>query len=351
MPLRETLNPFSHVLGENCMIPLTSWNVKAYPTRLELKDFESERSISIILYVNGPAAHFTLMQDLRRCFVRVFFQSQEGHFSLRFSFQDGALKLLLERSPEEGLELSIDGKKERLKRKESHDLCIVPPLNPSFERVHLGSHKKQDWTLVKRRLGLEEILPIWFALGQNVPSGEVHYEGTAKLLMALEKLIEKQDREHASPLFLQLFQIGFSGILTPRLVDTDYQGIISDENPKGSPLVLLSEGAKLIRKLFIKAEDHLLAILPCLPVELHAGRLFDIQVSKTLALDLEWSKKTIRTLSLKSSEDQNYQLRLQKGVQSFRMRTSKHEKGTRFSRDEMLKLQAGKYYLLDRFEK
>ena len=195
---------------------------------------------------------------------------------------------------------SFQGEKKKLSRKETHLFpCAQETVSHSHEKMHFGCHKAQDWPFVKRRLSLEEFLPIWFALGVKCPKAPTHYEGTAELLKTCETHLKNKDRTLVGPALLKLFRAGFEGMLIPRLIDTDYQGILAPApHPKGSPLVLLSEGARLIRRLFINETEEAIALLPCLPVELHAGRFNHIEVSNALSLDLEWSKKTLRRVTL-----------------------------------------------------
>jgi len=346
--LTNHIRPFSHVPGEMCMLPSSSWKVRAYPTRFELENLGAGgEKILFSLEAQGPIRGFTLMQDLERDFVRVYGTAKEGYFSFRLTAEADGILLLIERCPDAGLPFSFHGKKKMLKRKETYafPLSHTQLVHPC-EKIHLGCHKKQDWALVKRRLSLEEILPLWFALGRKSPKGPLHYTGTAALFKECETAIQNQDRMLVGSLLLKLFQVGFGGMLTPRLIDTDFQGILPPQKEaQGSPLVLLSHGADLIRMLFLSAEGDDLEILPCLPVKLHAGRAQNLQVSGHLNLDIEWSKKTVRRLTLRSSKEQTWNLKLQKDLKSYRL------EGKRFQVEEPFELEAGKTYVLDRFEK
>lgn len=330
------------------MLPNSSWKVTAYPTRFELENLGTgEEKILFSLEAQGPIRGFTLMQDLERDFVRVYGTAQQGYFSFRLTAEADGIVLLLERCPVAGLPFSFQGKKKILKRKETYafPLSHTELMHP-HEKIHFGCHKKQDWALVKRRLSLEEILPLWFALGRKSPKESLHYEGTATLFKECETAIQNQGRTLVGPLLLKLFQAGFGGMLTPRLVDTDFQGILAPQKEaQGSPLILLSHGADLIRMLFLSAEGDDLAILPCLPVELHAGHAANLQVSEDLNLDIEWSKKMLRRLTLRSSKERTWKLKLQEDLKSYRLN------GNRVSVESPLCLEAGKTFLLDRFEK
>jgi hypothetical protein len=349
MPLKLTNHncPFSHLLGESCLIPYSSWKMTAYPTRIYLENLDrKEEKIIFSLQITGPIINYTLFQDLERDFVRICGIAKEGYFAFRIAICEERMELLLERCPDEGILFLFPEEEKRLKRKERYLLRKGVKTSPdNQEKIHFGSHKKQDWPLVKRRLKLEEILPIWFAIGQKSPLVEPHFEGAASLLKQCSEKILKRDRLAIGRELLTLFQVGFSGIFTPRLLDTDYQGVIEDQSiSEKSPLVLLSFGAALIRRLFIDYQDDHLEILPCLPVELHAGECIQLNGSKHLSIDLKWSKKTLRQLILYPKKDQKQRLVLPKEIKTFRL------DGKSLKRNELLDLKKGKLYVLDRFQ-
>lgn len=356
--LTEKYRPFSHEAGTSLLLPKSSWKVTAFPAKLVLNNLISEstdETLEIFPQIEGPISAFTVMQDLERGWVRIFGKGKEGFFSYRLVAAASEVILFVERAPTAGLTFSFEGELRTFKRKEE---LIIPTTTRSFnhlskEKVHFGSAKKQDWTLVKRRMNLEEILPIWFQLGQYVPKHPLLDVGTARLLKHCQKLAQDRNRDHIGRSFLELFKSGFEGILSPRLIDTDYQGIPSkDEIPKeASSLLLLGEGARLIRQLLIAQDKDRLAILPCLPKELHAGRFINVEAGKHLTLDLEWSKKLIRRLALHPKEDQTVQLTFQKPITSFRLRLGRRGRGTEVPVDQPLSLKKDTLYILDRFQK
>lgn len=356
--LTEKYRPFSHEVGTSCLLPKSSWKVKAYPTQIEFTNLLSEGSRDHFLVtcaIQGPLSQFTVMQDLERQWVRVLGKGPQGYFSYRLVASAHEVILFLERAPKEGIPFTYEGETRILKRKEE---LIMPSASCSFpnilkEKIHFGCHKAQDWTLVKRRLNLEEILPIWFELGKNIPSHPKLDIGTARLLKHCETLALQKKREEIGIHLIGLFRAGFEGILTPRLIDTDYQGFLSmqDEIPKeASPLMLLGEGARLIRQLFIQQKENKLSLLPCLPVELHAGRFVGVEC-KDLTLDIEWTKKLIRRLSLRPQTDQVCYLKFQSPLKSFRLRKGPRDRGRVYEVGTPLQLSAGTTYTLDRFQK
>ena len=117
-----------------------------------------------------------------------------------------------------------------------------------------------------------------------------------------------------------------------------------------SPLLLLKGGSDLIRRLLIDKCGDVYSILPCLPVELHAGRFIKIQEGK-ISFDLEWSKKMIRRVMIRVEETGEYNLKFQAQIKSFRIRTSFRDRGARFLVRTPLFLKAGTHYFLDCFQK
>lgn len=356
--LTEKYRPFSHEAGTSLLLPKSSWKVTAYPAKLLLQNLISvstQERIEILPLVEGPISAFTVMQDLERGWVRIFGKGAKGFFSYRLVAAANEIILFVERCPLEGITFNYEGVIKTLTRKEKLIISITAPSfhqNPQ-EKIHFGCSKKQDWTLVKRRLSLEEILPTWYQLGKHVPKHPLLDVGTARLLKECQDLAEERNRDQIGHSFLELFKSGFEGILCPRLIDTDFQGITpSDDIPKeASSLLLLGEGARLIRKLLIIQDKDHLSILPCLPKELHAGRFVDIDCGKSLTLDLEWSKKLIRRLALRPKEDQTVHLSFQKPITSFRLRLGRLGRGTEVSIGQPLKLKKYTLYILDRFQK
>jgi len=349
--LRKILAPFSHLPGESCLLPGSSWSLTAYPTRVCLED-QKQNQATFSLKLTGPIEGFTVMQDLNRGYVTVYGKAKEGFFSYRLQQKESGITLTVKRCPGKGLDFTFEKTTRTLLRNETFCFPLSvdhAPLSPEW--IHFGCHKKQDWPLVKRRLELSEILPIWFALGKNTPPGPLHHEGSAALLNLCEKAIETRNKEEIDSAFLTLFRIGFKGILTPRLVDDEHQGVpLSTSQPDASPLVLLSHGAQLIRRLFIEVEGETVALLPCLPPELHAGECHSMEILPGLALDCTWSKKELKTVMLHVQKERTLHLQLPKKLKHFRLRQTKREKGKRIERDAALSLKSGTYFL-DRFEK
>lgn len=311
LSIAERLRPFSNELGTKVLLPGTSTRLTVYPTRVEFHDLSGTEPVHIRteeLPLRGPIEGFTVQQDLEKACVSVWGRSPDGHF--RYSWS---------------------GEKK-----------------PALERLSLGCHKKQDWTLVMRRFEMAEVFPFWYHLAQLVPPQKpALYVGTASLLPACCEAIVQRDRVHLLKPFQNLLRAGFEGMLSPRLHDTDYQGFELKElkgNP--TPLAHLTEGALLMRSLFFQREENRLLILPALPVEFHAGRLLQIRCGEYGTLDIEWTKKLIRRMVFVARKTGEIRFEFQKGIRSFRL-----QRGTRLSVDDVVCVEAGKEYLLDRFEK
>jgi hypothetical protein len=279
--------------------------------------------LSYPLNLVGPVFDFTVELDLEKGCVHVFGTGAKGYERYTISIEEPSLRIV-----------SRKGKQRTLLPSKT----LSPALSKSCERLSLGSHKTLDWELVKRRRNLTEIFPVWFQLGQMVPHVEAPKVGTAGLL-------KEVDKREVVPHFLKLFMAGFRGILSPRLNDELHQGIlISSESVDACPLILLAEGAKLIRALFFQEEKEGWALLPNLPPEFHAGRFLNLRSSVGDEIDLEWSKKLLRRVTIRAAQTCTIALRFQKALKSYRVQGKRHPV------DTPLQLEAGKTLHLDRFE-
>ncbi|MBI3211463.1 MAG: hypothetical protein HYZ47_02110 [Simkania negevensis] len=209
--------------------------------------------------------------------------------------------------------------------------------------------KKPNWEQVKRRLNLSEILPIWFALGQTIQEESFLYEGTLTLLKNCHEQLKKKEKENIGATFLDLFLAGFTGIFSPTLVDKEYRGFALPSPSFHSPLPLLVEGAKLIRRLFIEKGEDKISLLPCLPPELHAGRFVGAIISPSLTMDFEWSKKRLCKVVLYSNEKQKIAFAFPNEIKSFRL--YKDKRGERRKAEETVVLSEKGVYVLDCFQK
>ncbi len=284
--IAQRLRPFSHRPGTSCLVPGTAWQVTAFPTLLQFYNLQTGEEREEVL---SGGKSFTLTQDLERGEVRV-----------------------------------------------GRHVIKLGKLPASIERLSLGSHKALDWDLCRRRLDLADILPVWFRLGQMVPS-----DGTLNF-PALDKL-------EAAPFLEKVFCAYFHGILVPRLFDEDHQGLFPAGKPIATaPLALLVEGARWIRTLFF--QDNF-KFLPNLPPQFHAGRLLHVQTKEGDSIDMEWSKKLLRRVVIRPGKSREVHIQLQKSLASFRVRRSAKDRGQRQLAEAQLSLEKGKVLFLDQFQK
>jgi hypothetical protein len=315
--IAERLRPFSHLPGTSCMIPWSSYKIQAFPALLIFEDLATSKKHEYQLDWKGPVFDFTLELDIEKGVVWVYGKTEDGHRRICIEMQEDGI--------------TIDKK------------WVVPGTKVAphgLERLSLGVSKTLDWELVARRREMAEILPIWFRLGQMVAP----LVGTPSLLKSCDKL-------DVVKTYLKLFMTGFEGILSPRLSDTNHQGIVPEGLFSESPLVLLTEGAKNIRSLFFKETDKSWEFLPCLSPEFHAGRFIEVTTEAGDKIDFEWSKKLLQKVIIDSAREGEILICLPKPLKSCRLRRSLSEKGIRHVIEKPLILAPSQKLFLDRFEK
>ncbi len=186
------------------------------------------------------------------------------------------------------------------------------------------------------RLDPKEILPILFHLSQWIPSvGHTPASGMFRLL--------EQGWDDFLP-------AAFSGILTPRLIDDQFQGLLEPEelSSQASPCALIEKAGTMIRKLFIDQQGMSIELFS--PQAFDCGRMTDIQLPNIGILDIEWAKRSIQRAYLHATAQASIRLKLPKPIASFRLRSTENEKGVRISAQDEFCVKAGRYYL-DRFQK
>ncbi|HSX03495.1 MAG TPA: hypothetical protein VLG76_02070 [Rhabdochlamydiaceae bacterium] len=342
--IAERLHPFSHQSGTFCPIPLTTWEVQVFPARLYFRDLQTYKELDLKLSFKGPVKNFTVQLDLEQGFVRVFGESNEGY-----------IEYVIDKSAIHFKKLPVAGilcGETTVHKGASFPLPIEAiSTADSKERLSLGMHRSQDWELVKRRSDLKEIFPVWLRLAALIPNEkikEIPDVGTLTLLHACKKAVEQNEKNQLCGLFNKVFEASFQGILSPRLSDELFLGLVAEtEIPSHlSPLIILHEGAKLIRSLFFREEMEMVSFLPHLPPEFHSGRFV---IGDEIAI--EWSKKLLKKVIWKSKRDRQIILNLQRPIQSFRLRHFLKDRGIKIAKDQPFFLKAGQLTYLDRFEK
>lgn len=339
--IAERLRPYSHTPGVMCMLPGSALRLQIFPTRVVIHDLTQgdRRFVRDIEWdIQGPVADFTVISDLEKGRVGVWGQAASGFF--RYWLY----------SATQGHEVFCQIEKGALVYSQVE---ISKDAFSANERLSLGNSKAQDWDLVVRRQDLAEILPVWFRLGQITPAAlPPHVSGTASLLGSCREAISSNAPDTIVQPFLNLFNAGFKGILTPRLFDDQYQGLAPHPLPAAepfSPLILLTEGSALIRSLFIQQQESDIHILPVLPPEFHCGRFTQVSLGDYGDLDIEWSKKTVRRLIFRSKAACALTFHFKK-VQQFRLRRGHKDRGKIISLGTAVVFEGGAEYFFDCFE-
>lgn len=315
------MNPFSHSPGISFLLPGSVYEVQVFPTLIcfyDLTTTERKKVKEIALEVDGPLSDFTVLQDLQRGCISVICDK------LRFHILPNC---------------------ELVYEKKSHLPLIAK------EELFLGSHKKKEWESIKKRLDFCEIFPIWQRLGSLLSLPEAHSEkGMFSLLNEVQAAIAAKKPEKILFFFKKLFLAGFKGAMVPRLNDDEHQGIVKEEETEISPLYLLSQGAELISSLFFTFDGKKVSILPNLPPQFFSGSFKNIGFQWGI-LDLEWSKKMVRSLTFRCQIEGEAFFNFDSSIETFRLRENLQEKGRVLNAKNGFLVEKGKTYLLDRFTK
>lgn len=364
--IAERLKPFSHVPGTSTILPGSGCLVQIFPCLIRIYHLKGSQPVlltEITVDLKGPVQQFTICNDLEKGRMTISGNTAEGW--MRYHLISGMLhanvRLVVDRAPNNGFCIKKEGKSYALKSKEGIDLldgeiAFEPYQVPSCDRLSLGNHKAQDWELIKRRFSLTEILPLVHRLGQLIPpmdpleASNLH-EGTLSLLHMCEQSFADERPEKGEETWIHFFLGCFHQFLVPQLEDNDYQGLVIQkplENALISPLAILSEGSRLIRKLFVQQENNSLFILPYLFPSLHQGRLIDVSIEGG-SLSMEWTKKTIRRMHFYAEQDLEWIFKFRSDVKSYRLRQNLKEKGKRHNCGDPVFFKKNCHYLFDNF--
>jgi hypothetical protein len=223
------------------------------------------------------------------------------------------------------------------------------------ERLCFGCHKKQEWEEIRKRCDMREIFPFWLRLGSLLTLAPRQGEdlGIFTLLKRCRDACDSQRPETIAAAFQKLFLAGFGHLCVPRSTDEEYHGILPLDAAasEDSPLYLLTEGAALIRSLFVRSSEKEISLLKHLPPEFFSGRMLHVACMPYGVLDLEWSKKTIRRVHFHAMQDAELLFHFSPTIRRCRVRQRVGEKGEPLLRGDSLVIKSGSHYLLDRFEK
>jgi hypothetical protein len=309
--IAQRFRPFSHLPGTTCLLPRTSLVVQGFPALLRVRGL-----FELPLEVKGPVREFTLQQDLERGIVSIWGVAQKERFRISLCATESAVELT-----------------GAIRR---HFPYSGPFVEPSFplERLSLGSHRAQDWDQMMRRFDQRELLPILFQMSHWIPLIE------NRVRTGMFRLLDQD--------FSSFLLAAFSGMFTPCLIDEKHHGVLPvEELPEGvEPISLIQEARKKIRGLFFRQEGAHLHLLPASPFEV--GRMVDVCAKGLGTLNFEWRKGLLLRLVFHAAHDA--ELFLDTRATSFRVRTSRQEKGFRVEKNKALPVKAGVTYFVDRFQ-
>ncbi len=359
--ISERLRPFSHLPGTSTMIPGLGYQIEIFPCLFCLYDLNEaypRRLIEVGIELKGPFQQFTVCNDLEKGRLTISGKAREGWFRYHLicGRQKSQVRLLVDRAPNGGVAFVHGNARDVLKAHEWIELLdkkskFEAYLPPACDRLSFGNHKSQEWEMIKRRLSLLEIFPLWHRLGQLIPSFPypLKEEGTLALLGTCAR---QEKPELGEESWLNLMQAGFSSMLVPRFEDHDHQGLVEvpfQLNTQVSPLVLLTEGSRLMRRLFVQQERGQISFLPFLLPCFHHGRLLDVQLEGGVRMSMEWTKKVIRQVTLFVEQDQELLLHFRSNVRSYRLRQHSQDKGEKRLCGSSANFKANCLYLIDNF--
>ena len=355
--ITKPLKPFSHKPGSCCIIPHSAWQCIIFPCKIKLKSHTSQASVEVDIDLQGPVKDFTIEQDLEEGRIRVFGIDKRGYFRYVLKQKQEGLTFTADNFASETMRVSIDGNSCCLAKGQSVILSqeVYEPRAISKEKLCLGQHKSQDWSGIRNRADLSEIFPLWLRLGQIVTKGQpsCDLQGMMALLKKCQDTVDLKQRSLLKQSFLDLFSAGFSSMLSPRLFDDEYQGIVESTSShlEQNALELLHKGSELIRSLFFQECDGVYHLLPCLPHEFICGRFAGVCTSSEDKIDILWSKGWIRLVIIRVASTKTISLSLQKEIKSYRMKKDKRACGTILTVDQPISCKEGDVIYLDRFER
>lgn len=343
----EKFTPFTHLPGQRFLLASTLLAVEIYPCLIRVYDYSlpetpliQEIELPFEGPLTGPKGEFTAMVEIEKSSIKVWGDSPKGfiRYMIQASSHPKEIELLFEKKP--GMQAPAKGFER------------VPLPQKKQEKLFLGCHKKGEWDQVSKRAHMDEILPYWLCLSQaiHLPKLEPDSSLGDSLLTVLEKNISEKKHEHIYEPLMHLFKAGFHYVLTPRLLDTDYQGFhlpVTSFPLDISPCHLITESAKCIQKIFYQYDSDSLDLLPVLPPEFPHGRYINIQCGELGVLDLEWTKKVARRAIFRSEKDQQLQFIFHRGIREYRLRKNLKDNGTVCANKDKIVLEEGNTYYFD----
>lgn len=359
----ERLRPFSHLPNTSFVLPGSPFKVTIFPALVKIYSLYPKEKLLLTLHFSilGPLKNFTISQDLEKGSLLTWGDSPKGFFrySLKALEAGNGIELHFDKTPKEGVHCAFEGEWNHppinalpntrvfLGSKNTDNTNTWSPHHTV--RLSLGNSKAQDWEQIRRRQDMREIFPLWHLLGQYVPEVE---GGPFVLLKECEMAIHSNKPENIIPAFNKLFLSGFQYAMVPRLRDDEWQGIAETfPNEDTSPLPILTQGAKLIRSIFIRHTDNQIDILPSLPPEFSCGKMLNIPCGDLGTIDLEWTKKTIRRINFHSKVTKELIFSFYDHEKECHIRSSYKDKGTIHPTNAPFFVKEGENYWFDNFRR
>lgn len=293
--IADRFRPFSHEPGVLMPVPYSPYTAEIYPSNVIFRSLNSDEVFSHPLDAAGSIDQFTALCDLERGAILVSFRTA-GVLHRYQIYYDQKIHVVSD---------------------------ATAPVRHPKERLSLGNTKKQQIERIRSRLDPEEILPLWFMLGQTMPETTV-YPDLADWKQAL-----------------RLCQTSTRGLFVP---DFSLHAQFGEQAPSvKNPLQWLNGMQKAIRSLFFEEKEGMQQILPGIMHGLDSGRITGLSFSLG-TIDIEWTKHQLRRLTVHAHQSGHLNLSLPKYVQSFRLRPSLLEKASR-----QLDITAGSDYFFDNF--
>ncbi len=323
-----------HTPGTPLLIPSTPYIVTAYPTCIVIDNFQTKQKTEVSIEIPGKSLEFNVKADLEKGYVEIAGRSHKGFYRACVERKDTDLHIY----PHKGCGFQeVRLPFERYVKNESQ----------LTSRLSFGVHKSLDWAKVVSRDDMLEMLPLLFAVSKGYRSA--HESGDSLLQQLLRTTCDPEARGSLLSHLKDCVRASMKGVFAPFGHDPEHWGYtLPASNLSTSEFLGLMN--ETILNMFIQRSEGVLSILQALPVEAHSGRLIGIELSG-LGIEIEWTKKKIRRLFIDAFTSQEIYLKLPDGLKSFRMRTSKQEKGVIHSSGLPLSLQAGNRYYLDHFER
>jgi hypothetical protein len=351
--IKSKLKPFSTTPGVEIPLVQAGLTLKIYPTFIEVfKEGISKRQLT--LQFPELTESFVASLDLYKGWIEVQLQFKKSTLHYLLLLENNELVLDLRRTPKNSISYTFEdksfgslSKNERLVLIRIQEVFSPSPL----ELLSLGGHKKQHLESMKERRDFIELAPHLFLMGQYAKKS--HLELNQGNFVYLKSAYDQRDKKNHHLILSELeplLNTGFSSFFVPHVEDPFHWGYSTPKVhlDRPSPFSLLRELYLLFRSFFIQSEDKALYLLPHLPPLFHCGRLIHVQQGG-LHLDIEWSKKMIKKVYIRSNKEQTLKLHFQNPIQECRIRLE--NKPTQFKNKSSFTFEKFKTYIIDRFEK